>query len=193
MRRTLLIAGACAFLASPAFAQAPSSQSQQNTPAQSQNAPAPGAPATASPSAATAPSTADFVKNAAISGMFEIQSSELALHKRVRADRRFAEHMIRDHQRLAAQLKQIVRADHVDAPVPSKLDDEHQKMLDKLRGESGRDFDKDYDQMQQQGHQEAVSMFQAYAQSGDNAALKRWAQKTLPTLQDHLGMAEKLS
>ena len=61
-----------------------------------------------------------------------------------------------------------------------------------LRGESGEQFAKDYDQMQQQGHQEAVSLFQAYAQNGDNPALKRGAERTLPKLQEHLSMAQKL-
>jgi putative membrane protein len=215
MKRALLIAGACAILASPVFAQAPSSGPSSNMPPpitpqaappspsatpqnpSLQNAPAP-PPAAASSarpsqSAQSAPSTADFVKNAAISGMFEIQSSELALRKHVRPDRHFAEHMIRDHRRLAAQLKHIVRADHVDVQVPAKLDDQHRQMLDKLRHESGKAFDKDYDQMQQQGHQQAVSLFQSYSQSGGDPQLKQWAEKSLPELQDHLSMAQKLS
>jgi putative membrane protein len=33
----------------------------------------------------------------------------------------------------------------------------------------------------------------AYGKSGDNKALKSWAAKTLPHLQEHLAMAEKLS
>jgi putative membrane protein len=180
MKRALLLAGACVFLAAPVLAQ-------------TQTPPPQGTPSTASPAAPSTPSTADFVKNAAISGMFEIQSSELALRKHARPDRTFAEHMIHDHERIASQLKHVVRADHVDAQIPGKLDDEHQKMLDQLRGESGAQFDKDYDQMQQQGHQQAVSMFQSYSQNGDNPALKTWAAKTLPTLQEHLDMANKLS
>jgi len=190
MKRAVLIASACAVLVAPAFAQNPPSQ---NPPAPAA-APAPGAPTTAAAATpAGTPSTADFVKNAAIAGMFEIQSSELALRKHVQPDHAFAEHMIRDHERIAAQLKHTVRANHVGVEVPTKLDDEHQKMLDQLRGESGANFDKDYDQMQQQGHQDAVALFQSYAQNGDNLALKSWAAKTLPTLQMHLEMAQKLS
>lgn len=164
MKRVILIAGACALFAAPALAQTSSS-----------------------------PSTQDFIKQAAISGMFEIESSKLALEKKVPADRHFAEHMIRDHKKMAAQLEDLVRADHIKAELPTALDDEHNKMLDKLRSENGESFDKDYDQMQQQGHEQAVSLFQAYAQNGDNPALKRWAAKTLPTLQQHLAMAQKLS
>lgn len=201
MKRAILLAGAAIVLSVPAFAQSPSAQrttpaqssapAQQNTPAQ--NAPAPGAASNTSPGTANAPSTADFVKDAAIAGMFEIQSSELALRKRVAADRNFARRMIRDHQRLGAQLKHLVRAGHVNAQVPKALDDTHKQMIDKLRGESGKAFDKDYDQMQQQGHEEAVTLFKTYSENGDNAALKKWASKALPELQEHLDMAKKLS
>jgi putative membrane protein len=209
MKRALLVAGVCVLLTAPAFAQ-----TQQIPPAQAQQ-PAPQRPQTASQNAAPSPntnnsvnansansanansgavsaSTADFVKNAAIAGLFEIQSSELALRKRESQDRRFAKRMIHDHERASAQLKRIVRADHINAQVPTQLDDQHQKMLQQLRSESGQTFEKDYDKMQLQGHQEAVSLFQNYAQNGDNPALKRWAQRTLPTLQDHLSMAQKL-
>jgi putative membrane protein len=209
MKRALLLAGACVLLTAPAFAQTPQSspaQTQQAAPQRAQTAPQNAAPspnvnnsvhanstnsANANSGAASA-STADFVKNAAIAGLFEIQSSELALRKRESQDRRFAKRMIHDHERASAQLKRIVRADHINAQVPTQLDDQHQKMLQQLRGESGQTFEKDYDKMQLQGHQKAVSLFQNYAQNGDNRALKRWAQRTLPTLQDHLSMAQKL-
>jgi putative membrane protein len=199
MNRALLLAGACVILSTSAFAQAPQSspaQMPQAQPQQSQSTPQNVSPSpdtnSANKSASAAPSTEDFVQKAAIAGLFEIRSSELALRKSAPGDRRFAEHMIGDHERVAAQLKHIVRADKVDVTVPSKLDDEHQKMLQQLRGERGQQFEKDYSQMQQQGHQEAVQLFQAYAQNGDNPALKRFAQRTLPKLQEHLSMAQKL-
>jgi putative membrane protein len=204
MKRALFIASACAILAAPAFAQTPSQAPSTRQPSaqapaaaapSSQAAPAPTAPAAqpAGSSANATPSAADFVKQAAISGIFEIQSSELALHKHVRPDRTFAHDMIRDHSRIAAQLKHLVRSNHINAKMPTKLDDQHQKMLDQLRGETGATFDKDYDQMQKQGHEQAVSLFKSYAQNGDNPALKNWAAKTLPTLEEHLSMADKLS
>jgi len=37
-----------------------------------------------------------------------------------------------------------------------------------------------------------VSLFERYSKSGDNAKLKDWAGKTLPTLRHHLEMAEAL-
>ncbi len=206
MKWAILTASAAIVVAVLAFAQSPSAQdppaqsalaAQQNRPPQhppaQQNPPAQGAASNASPAAANAPSTADFVKDAAIAGMFEVQSNRLALRKRVPADRAFAKRMIRDHQRIGAQLKRLVRTEHVNAQVPNALDDTHKQMIDKLRGENGEAFGKDYDQMQQQSHEQAVTLFRNYAQNGDNAALKDWAAKTLQEIQDHLDMANKLS
>jgi putative membrane protein len=42
------------------------------------------------------------------------------------------------------------------------------------------------------GHQQAVKLFQSYAQNGDDKQLKEWAQQTLPTLQEHLRRAEAM-
>ena len=47
--------------------------------------------------------------------------------------------------------------------------------------------------MQVDAHKSAVSLFQRYAKGGDNTKLKDWAQKTLPTLQHHLEMADMLN
>src|SRR3954451_1659906 len=40
--------------------------------------------------------------------------------------------------------------------------------------------------MQLDGHQKAVALFESYAQNGDNAQLKQFAQQTAPTLREHL-------
>jgi putative membrane protein len=125
--------------------------------------------------------------------MFEIESSKLALDKKIAADKAFAQRMVHDHTQTTEQLKSLVKTHTVEAQLPAELDDQHKEMLEKLRGESGADFSKDYNDMQLSGHKEAVALFEAYAKSGDNVALKKWAAKTLPHLQEHLAMAEKLS
>jgi putative membrane protein len=59
-----------------------------------------------------------------------------------------------------------------------------------LRDAKADDFASDYDPMQVSAHKDAVSLFERYAQGGDNPKLKDWAGKTLPALQHHLEMAE---
>ena len=140
-----------------------------------------------------APSAQDFVTKVAISDMFEIQSSKLALSKQADTDTKpFAEKMVQDHQKTSTELKALVDGGKVKATLPSALDAEHQKMLDDLKAKNGKDFDQSYDQVQLKAHRDAVALFEAYAKGGDNAELKGWAGQTLPHLKEHLSMAEKL-
>jgi putative membrane protein len=78
------------------------------------------------------PSTADFVKEAAISDMFEIQSSQLAAQRANEPTKVFASQMITDHQKTPNELKSMVQSGKAEASVPLDLDSSHQKMLDKL-------------------------------------------------------------
>ena len=139
------------------------------------------------------PSTQEFITKVAISDMMEIQTSELALARQPDADTKpFAERMIKDHQQTSKELKALVDGGKVKVTLPAALDAEHQKKLDELKSKTGKDFDRAYDQMQMQAHEEAVMLFEAYANGGDNPDLKAWASKTLPHLKEHLAMAKKL-
>ncbi len=165
MKRIIILAVGCGLFASVASAQTPGS----------------------------APAAQDFVNKVAISDMFEIQSSQLALSKQADADTKpFAEKMVQDHQKTSNELKAMVDGGKVKAKLPTALDAEHQKMLDDLKAKNGKDFDQSYDQVQLKAHRDAVALFEAYAKGGDNAELKGWAGQTLPHLKEHLSMAEKL-
>ena len=138
------------------------------------------------------PTTPDFVKEVAISDMFEIESSKLALEKsNDEATKSFANQMVTDHTKTSDELKAAVASDP-KTPLPNALDSSHQAKLDELKGLSGAAFDRRYHRMQVEGHEAAVSLFQRYAKGGDSEKLKAWASKTLPTLQHHLAMAEAL-
>src|ERR1700730_14880896 len=97
--------------------------------------------------AQSGPALAVFVQAEDISDMFEIESSKLALEKNIAADQAFAQRMVHDHPQTTEQLKHLVGGGKVKAQLPAELDDEHKQMLDKLRGESGGDFSKDYNQI----------------------------------------------
>ena len=139
------------------------------------------------------PSTPDFVRDAAIGGMFEIQSSELAKTRAGGALAAFAGTMIEDHNKASDELKTLIRNGSAKETLPSALDDAHQKKLDELKALSGAEFARTYVDDQVSAHKDAVSLFERYAKGGDNASLKAWASKALPTLKHHLGMAEALS
>ncbi len=137
------------------------------------------------------PTTPDFVKEAAISDMFEIASSKLAIEKSDDATKKFATQMVADHMKTSAQLKAAVASDP-KSPIPDALDSSHQTKLDNLASLNGADFTKAYHDGQVSAHKDAVSLFQRYANGGDSEKLKTWAANTLPNLQHHLDMAQAL-
>lgn len=138
------------------------------------------------------PTTQDFVTMAANSDMLEIQSSQLVASKSDNKDKVFAEHMIKDHTATSEKMKALVGGGKVKANLPTAMDSAHQAKLDKLRGLNGKDFSKEYEEMQVSAHKDAVSLFERYGKGGDNVDLKGFASETLPTLQAHLKMAQDL-
>lgn len=136
------------------------------------------------------PSTADFVQEAAMSDVFEIESSKLARDKADPATKDFADHMVEDHTKTSEELK--TTASQANVPVPAALNGSLASKLDKLKNAQGADFTKLYLDDQVSAHKDAVSLFERYGKSGENPMLKAWALKTLPTLQRHLDMAQAL-
>ena len=180
MNGTMLVAAACALLAAPALAQSNAMKSAPQTTG-------------AAPAGEAALSTQDFVDKAAVTNMFEVKAAKLAARKdQSKQDRTFARRMIKDHGKAEDQLARLVNSGAVQASLPKQVDPQHQQMLDKLGKLSGKRFDNTYDHIQKAGHKQAVAMFRNYAQNGSNPALRDWAKKTLPTLKEHLSMAQKL-
>ena len=172
MKRMFVVAAACTLLAGPAAAETVGEKTGINS------------------TLGIAPTTNDFVQEAAISDMFEIQSSKLADAKLSGAEKEFADHMIMDHTKTTAELTDLAKNDNI--PLPFAMDSSHQKMFDKLNSLNGDDFRKQYFGDQLSAHKDAVSLFERYGKGGEDANLKDWASTTLPTLQHHLDMAKDL-
>jgi len=136
------------------------------------------------------PTTADFVKQIAVSDMFEIESGKLAVERGDDPTKTFAQQMIKDHTKTTNELKST--AAETSGQLPTGLDSSHQSKLEKLKDLQGTDFTKLYRSIQVSAHKDAVSLFERYAKGGDNEKLKAWATKTLPDLQHHLDMAQSL-
>ncbi|WP_246375764.1 DUF4142 domain-containing protein [Gluconacetobacter takamatsuzukensis] len=139
------------------------------------------------------PSTDDFVRTAALSDMFEIQSARLALSNSTDAAvRTFAQRMLKDHQATTAQLKAAIAGRSGIAAPPTELDQSHETKLDQLRTLKGLGFDRTYRTQQIAAHEDAVSLFTRYGEGKEDQALRDFATHALPTLNDHLRMARAL-
>src|SRR3954452_5123028 len=86
-----------------------------------------------------APKTEDFIKEAAMSDMLEIEAAKIAQQKGNADEKKFADMMIADHTKTSSELKQMVGGD-MKAALPAGLDDSSQKKLDKLRDAKPEDF-----------------------------------------------------
>lgn len=134
----------------------------------------------------------EFATKAGGAGLFEIQSSQLALTKTQNADiKAFAQKMVDDHTKAADELK-TAASSQGGITVPDQMDANSAENLQKLQAASGADFDTLYVQLQTQAHIDAVGLFAGYSQNGAAGPLKDFATKTLPTLKEHYDMVIKL-
>ena len=139
------------------------------------------------------PSLADqkFLKEAAGGGAAEVRLGRLALDKAASPEvKQFAQRIVEDHGKANEQLKAAVAAQGVS--VSAEMPADARKSYERLSKLSGDAFDRAYVQDMVKDHRKDVTLFEDQAKNGKDPALKQFAQATLPTLQAHLQMAERL-
>lgn len=135
-----------------------------------------------------------FVKNAAAGGEMEVALGKFADAKATNADvKSFAQKMVADHSKANDELKALAQGKNYDL---KKSHDSAIKMESKqeakLGKKEGADFDKAYIDAMVKDHEKDVKEFKEASEESDDAELKAWAGKTLPTLQMHLDMAKDI-
>ena len=145
----------------------------------------PATPVTPPELASVSQEAREFVRQAALGGMFEVQSAQLAIERASSpAVQDTAKMLLRDHQQANDQLRSIATSKAIN--VPTTLDSEHQQMLDELRNLQGDPFDKEFHRMQVDAHGKAIELFEKASEDLKEPELKDFAQKLLPTLKAHL-------
>jgi putative membrane protein len=133
-----------------------------------------------------------FARQAAADSTAEVEHGRLATQNASSADvKQFAQHMVDDHSKANTELKSI--ASQKQLTIPTELTGKHKAMQDKLSKLKGAEFDKAYMAHMVTAHQQAVSLFEREAKTGKDDELKAWAEKTLPTLQEHLKQARDIN
>jgi putative membrane protein len=135
---------------------------------------------------------AEFVKMAASSGMAEVELGKLAQTKaRNEGVKKLAEMLVNDHTKANEELKKVAKEAGLE--VPEKLLDKHQQAVTMFKEYKGTNFDADFVKQQIKSHEEGVALFTRASKEAKNEKIKAFATKTLPTLQQHLEHAKKLS
>ena len=99
--------------------------------------------------------------------------------------------MVTDHSKANDQLKAIARSQNLT--VPTNLDSADRSTEQRLAAMKGQSFDQAYMRDMVQDHQTDIQEFQQEANSGQDPALRMFAQQTLPILQQHLQMAQSIT
>ena len=132
-----------------------------------------------------------FIMEAAMAGMMEVELGRWAAQKGTSAEvKQFGQRMVDDHSKANQELTQLASTKGVT--LPTQLDEKHQNNVSKITRLNGAQFDRAFSKMMLKDHQAAVSDFEKQSTNGDDADLKAFASKTLPTLQEHLQMARAL-
>ena len=130
-----------------------------------------------------------FVHEAAIGGMTEVKLGNLAQQQASNAQvKQFGARMVKDHSKANDELKQLASRKGIE--VPADLDSKHQKDVDQLQKKQGAEFDRAYMDHMVKDHKKDIAEFRKQASSGKDPEIKAFAAKSLPTLQEHLKMAE---
>ena len=135
-----------------------------------------------------------YMAAAGSSDQFEIQSSQLALQASSNpALRNLANMLIADHTRSTQMVVAAAQSAGITPPPPALLP-QHQALLDQLRAAgTGPAFDMAFRDIQIQAHQQALTLHQNYAASGDVPALRTVAGQIVPVVQTHLNALQALS
>lgn len=133
-----------------------------------------------------------FIEEAAGSGMFEVQVSQLAASKATDANVKSYAGMLVDHHTAANnELVKIANARKVELPAapPRAL----RKDIEKLGKKNGAEFDKEYvREVGIKAHEKDIKKFEKASKDVKDAELKAFVDKTLPQLREHLAAAQKL-
>jgi putative membrane protein len=132
-----------------------------------------------------------FLENAARGGISEVEMGKLAQEKgQSEQVKDFGKTLVRDHSEANEKLKDIAADKSIT--VPGDMAKQQKDMLAKLGKLSGDSFDKEFAKHMTMDHKKDIAEFEKESKSGKDAELKAFAANTLPTLKEHLQLAEKL-
>lgn len=133
-----------------------------------------------------------FMKKAAQGGLAEVELGQLAVQKASNEQvKNFGQRMVDDHSKANDQLKQVAEQEHVKLPTqPDAKDRATKAQLEKL---SGKQFDDAYMKDMVKDHKKDVADFARESKAAKDPNVKSFAEQTLPTLREHLNLAEQIA
>ena len=130
-----------------------------------------------------------FLSEAAQGSLAEVNLGQMAADKSENeAVKEFGRRMVRDHGKANEEVKDLATTARV--PLPTEMSAEAKALQQRLSNLSGAEFDRAYMEEMVKDHKKDIAAFEKQAEHGQNAQVKEWAKKTLPTLKEHLNLAQ---
>jgi putative membrane protein len=131
-----------------------------------------------------------IIKDLAGDGLLEVKLGQLAeKNASSTAVKDFGKRMVQDHSQ--ANEKLMAAAKQLNLDLPHSLNSQQVVTEQSLARLRGKDFDKTYISDMVKDHQKAVEVVQKEASTGSEP-FKAWAAQTLPTIKQHLQLAEDM-
>lgn len=133
----------------------------------------------------------EFAVKAADGGMMEVMMGELAQKNSTMQELKdYGKMLVTDHSKANEELKALAAQKNIS--LPAAMSSDHQKKYDDMAKKIGQDFDKDFIDMMIDDHEDDIDLFKDEADNGNDADIKAFASKTLPTLQQHLDRIKQI-
>jgi putative membrane protein len=133
----------------------------------------------------------EFILMISACGLSEVDAANLAQRQTRNEDlRRLARTLADDHTKANEQLNRL--ADRKRFPVAQMADQAHQQALTRMAALSGENFDRRFVGAIVRDHERAVNLLEWASKSARDPDVKAWAEKTLPTVREHLKAARDL-
>jgi len=137
--------------------------------------------------------TKQFVEQAGISGLAEIEMGELGAKKATNGQvKAFAKRIVADHTKANEELLTAIKGKGLQ--VPSSRTSMHKATVEKFQQQdAGKNFDLDYMQQMVEDHKADVELFETAADDEKlDLDLRSYAKRTLPALREHLKQAQAI-
>jgi putative membrane protein len=143
----------------------------------------------------------EFVNKMTVANLAEVQLGQMASERAMNPDvKAFAQMMVRDHTRANEELSKA--ASQLNIQPPTQIDQEHRALMDRLSKLQGAEFDREYMAAMAKGHQQVLEELRSFTAGAgptgtaggarNEQALRQWATKTLPTVQQHSERARNI-
>jgi putative membrane protein len=133
-----------------------------------------------------------FLKDACEGGLMEVKLGELALtNASSQQVKDFGQRMIADHGKMGQDIRDLAGKENVS--LPSDISTKDKEIYLELSKMTGAAFDKAYIAYMVKDHQDDLGAFQREVDSGTDSDAKAMAAQTIPTIKEHLKMAQEIA